>query len=143
MPKATVHLAEGYRTTITSREHTYYADEPLDAGGEDSAPTPSEMLMGALGSCVAITIKLYAERKKWPLEGVDVALDYERFKGADYADYEGDAAFVHEIREAITLHGPLDADQKERLLEIGSRCPVRRVIELPSFFKGESLETEV
>ncbi|MCU0512296.1 MAG: OsmC family protein [Anaerolineae bacterium] len=133
--KATVQLTDGYRTTITSRGHTYHADEPETEGGADSAPTPSEMLMGALGSCIAITIKLYAGRKGWPLTGVDVALDYERFKGDAYADYAGEAAFVHEIREQVVLHGDLTADQRDKLLEIASKCPVSRVIELPAFFQ--------
>ncbi len=140
MAKTTVHLEDGYRATIQSRDHTYYADEPVEKGGADTGPTPSEMLLGALGSCVAITVKMYAERKKWPLEGIEVSLDYERFKGMDYEDYEGDAAFVHEIRECITLHGPLDEKQKERLLNIATKCPVRRIISLPTFFKEESAE---
>ena len=139
MPETFVRLRDSYRATITSRNHTYYADEPMEKGGTDTAPNPSEMLMGALGSCVAITLKLYAERKKWPLEGVDVNLDFERFKGKDYEAYDGDELYVHEIRESITLHGPLDEKQKERLLEIAGKCPVRRAIALPSFFK-ETLE---
>lgn len=135
MAKTTVRLGrEGYRTDIRVRTHTIYADEPVDSGGTDTAPTPTEMLMGALGSCMAITARLYAERKGWPLEGVEIALDFERFAGKEYAAYSGDAAFVHEIRQQITLLGPLDDDQRERLLEIASRCPVHRIVENPAFF---------
>ncbi len=137
MAKATVRLTDGYRTTITSRQHTYHADEPAQDGGTDAAPSPTEMLMGALGSCVAITIKMYAERKGWLLTGVDVLLDYERFKNGDYAAYEGDAPFVHEIHESIILHGDLTHEQRERLMDIASKCPVSRVIELPAFFERE------
>lgn len=140
MAKATVHLSDGYQTTITSRHHTYHADETVKDGGSDSAPTPTEMLMGALGSCIAITIKLYARRKNWPLDAVDITLDYERFTGGDYPAYQGDAPFVHEIREHIVLHGDLTADQRDRLLDIASKCPVSRVIEMPAFFKRELLE---
>ncbi len=134
MPKTTVEIGEGLCTTIRSRGHTYHADEPPEDGGSDQGPKPSEMLLGALGSCVAITLKLYAQRKGIPLQGVSIDLDFQRFKAAEYAAYQGDALFVHEFREAITLHGPLDEDQKERLLQIATKCPVRRAIELPAYF---------
>lgn len=135
MAKTTVRLGrEGYRTDIHVRNHVVHADEPLDAGGSDTAPTPTELLLGALGSCIAITARLYAARKGWPLEGVEVALDVERFAGKDYQAYAGDAAFVHEVRQQIILHGPLDDEQHARLLEIASRCPVHRIVENPAFF---------
>lgn len=130
------------RTTIKSRHHEYHADEPVSAGGTDTAPTPTEMVMGALGSCMAITAKMYADRKKWPLEGVEVSLDYERFSGRDYEAYEGDEMFVHEIRKHITFHGPLDDDQRERLLEISTRCPVHRLLATPTFWVDRVFEDE-
>lgn len=135
MAKTTVRLGrEGYRTDIEVRNHNIHADEPADKGGTDTSPTPTELLLGALGSCMAITARMYAERKDWPLEGVEVALEIERFSGKEYAGYDGDAAFVHEVRHQIVLHGPLDDDQRARLLEIAGRCPVHRVIENPAFF---------
>ncbi len=135
MAKATVRLGQqGLRTDIQIRNHTIYADEPVDDGGTDTAPTPTELLMGALGSCMAITARLYAQRKGWPLEGVEVALDVERFAGKEYAGYEGNAAFVHEVRNQIVFHGPLDDEQRARLLDIASRCPVHRIVENPAFF---------
>ncbi|MCA9884200.1 MAG: OsmC family protein [Anaerolineae bacterium] len=141
MAKATVKLGpEGYRTIIKSGNHEYIADEPVDAGGTDTGPTPSEMLMGALGACIAITCRLYAERKKWPLEGVEIALESERFNGKDYADYDGDELFVHEIRKSIVFKGDLTDDQRERLLDIAGKCPVHRTIALPSFFKTELVD---
>jgi len=89
---------------------------------------------------MAITCKLYAERKGWPLTGIDIHLDYTRFTGRDYAAYKGDAQFVHEIREAFTFHGDLTAEQRERLLDIASKCPVSRVIEFPAFFERMVME---
>lgn len=136
MPKTTVTINDGYRTTITSRNHTYHADELVADGGTDEGPKPSEMLLGALGSCIAITLKMYAGRKGWPLEGVDLELDYQRFRGEDYEDYEGDSTFIHEVREGITLRGPLSDEQKERLMSIATKCPVRRLLATPTFFKG-------
>lgn len=143
MAKAIVRLgAQGYRTEISVRDHKVYMDEPVQDGGTDTAPTPSELLLGALGGCIAITARLYAERKGWPLEGVEVALDMERFAGKDYPGYDGSAAFVHEMRNQIIFRGPLDDDQRQRLLEIAGRCPVHRVIENPAFFVDELLEAE-
>jgi len=135
MPKTHVTLFDGYRTTITSGSHITHADEPLSAGGTDLAPSPTEMLMGALGSCIAMTMKMYAERKGWPLEGVEMELDFERFSSQDYPAYKGTEQFVHEIREQIVLHGDLSEEQKLRLLEIAKKCPVSRVIELPTFWQ--------
>ncbi len=142
MPKATVHLGknDGYRVTINSRQHQYYIDEPTQDGGTDVAQTPTETVMGALGACIAITIKMYAERKQIPLERIEIALDFERFSGKDYPDYAGEELFVHEIRESIVLHGDLTPEQKDRLLEIAGKCPVARLIALPSFWKQEMLE---
>jgi putative redox protein len=143
MAKAVVQLGrEGYRTEIRLRDHVIYADEPVDAGGTDTAPTPMEMMLGALGACMAVTTRMYAQRKRWPLEGVDVALDIERFAGKDYAAYTGDANFVHEVRSQIKFYGPLDAEQRERLLEIAGKCPVHRAIENPAFFVDQMLAEE-
>lgn len=143
MAKAKVILPrEGYKTAIHSRNHVYYADEPLDEGGTDTGPTPMEMLAGSLGACIAITMRLYAERKEWPLEGVEVEIDTERFRGKDYTDYEGTEAYIHEIRKGIKLIGPLTEEQKERILKIGGKCPVHRLIATPSFFVEQVLAEE-
>lgn len=135
MPKTRVTLEEGYRTTIVSGHHITHADEPIEAGGTDLAPSPTEMLMGALGSCIAMTMKMYAERKGWPLTGVDIELDFERFSAKDYPAYTGTEQFVHEIYENIVLQGDLSDEQKMRLLEIAKKCPVSRVIELPTYWR--------
>ncbi len=129
-----VTLRDGYRTTNTVRDHTWHADEPLDKGGANSAPTPGELMLSALGSCIAITMKLYADKKGWDLQGVDVAVDYERFNGKGYPAYEGDSAFGHGVRKSLTLHGNLDEDQRERLYDIATKCPIHRLLATPTFF---------
>jgi putative redox protein len=134
MAAVTVKLDSGLKTVIQTRSHTWHADETIESGGTDTAPDPMEEMLGALGSCVAITVKGYANRKNWPLEKVDVSLSIERFKASEYPGYEGDAQFVHEIREKIVLHGPLDETQHARLMEIATKCPVRRVLTTPVFF---------
>jgi putative redox protein len=85
---------------------------------------------------------LYANRKGWPLEGIDVTADVKRINAADYPQYTGSAPFVHEYREQVVLHGPLSDEQKARLMEIASKCPVRRAIGSPTFFVEELLEAE-
>ncbi len=129
-----ISLGDGTRASISVRQHAWAADEPLEDGGTDSAPTPGELMLGALGSCMAITCRLYAQRKGWDLRGVDIELDYERFRGADYAAHDGSDAFVHEVREALVFHGELDEKQRARLRDIAGKCPVHRLLEYPTYF---------
>ncbi len=129
-----ITLSAGTRTNISIRRHKFHSDEPLEAGGSDSAPTPGELMLGALGSCMAITCKLYAGRKGWDLTGVEVALDYERFRGRDYPAHAGDELYVHEVREALVFHGDLDDKQRARLREIAGKCPIHRLLATPTYF---------
>ncbi len=134
MSKVTVRLNDGFRAEIHARNHIWFADEPEEAGGADSGPQPTEMLLGSLGACIAVTVQLYAQRKQWPLEGIDVAVEYEKFNGADYPGYSGGAPFVYEFHEEMIFRGPLTDEQKARLMEIAQKCPVRRILENPVFF---------
>lgn len=142
MSKAIARLKDSYRVEVQSDEHVYIIDEPIDVGGTNKGPNPSQVVMGALGGCIAITMKMYAERKGWKVDEIIVNLDYDRFKGSEYPGYEGDENFVHEIRESITLKGDLDEDQRARLFEIASKCPVRRLISSPAFFIEELIANE-
>ena len=134
MGATVIRLEAGLRARVEADGHEFYADEPAEAGGSDSAANPEQLMLGALGACMAITARLYAQRKGWPLEGVEIALEIERIRGSDYAGYEGEALFVHEIRQRIRLEGPLDETQRRRILEIAGRCPVHRIVESPAFF---------
>ena len=129
-----ISLRQGTRASISIGHHQWQADEPLEHGGTDTAPTPGELMLGALGSCMAITCKLYAERKGWDLQGVDVQVDYERFRGRDYAAHQGDDLYVHEVREALVFHGDLDDKQRARLRDIAGKCPVHRLLATPTYF---------
>ena len=137
-----IRLRAGLQATVTIRQHEWRADEPLEAGGGDSGPTPGEMMLGALGSCMAITCKLYAERKGWDLQGVDVKVDYERFKGADYPQHDGGDLYVHEVRKALTFHGDLDDKQRRRLDDIAGKCPIHRLLSTPTYFVELALEED-
>ena len=139
MPVA-ITLRDKTRTTIKVRGHVWHIDEPVEDGGADTAPTPGEMMLGALGSCMAITCKMYAERKGWDLQVVDVKVDYERFKGSDYPAHEGDDLYVHEVRKALTFHGDLDDKQRKRLYDIAGKCPIHRLLGSPTYFVEMALE---
>jgi putative redox protein len=105
-----------YGMTAVARGHAWAVDEPGETGGKDSGPEPFELLCGALGACTAITVRMYAGRKGWPLERIAVTVTYE--KPADTARFS----------IAITLEGPLDAAQRERLLAIAEKCPVHQTL---------------
>src|SRR5579859_6523147 len=107
MATVVVRSEQGYRTAVHARNHTFFADEPLHDGGTDTGPTPTEMLLGSLGSCTAITTRMFARRKNWPLENVSIELEMVRISREDYPAYTGDAAFVNEIRSRIRFEGPL------------------------------------
>lgn len=109
-----------YTQTIRARGHELVADEPTDAGGNDLGPGPFDLVLAGLGSCTSMTVRMYADRKEWPLEHVEVALSHRR----ETVDGEG----VTRIDRAIRLVGDLDAEQRARLLEIASRCPVHRAL---------------
>lgn len=120
--------ASGFRTTIKARGFDLLADEPASVGGTETGPTPYDFLSMGLGACTSMTLRMYADRKKWPLEGVAVDLSHDRIHANDCADCEtADGKLDRLIRE-VTLEGPLDDDQKTRLLEIADRCPVHKTL---------------
>jgi putative redox protein len=123
-----VRSQAGLAQVIEIRGHEIVADEPLDAGGQDLGPNPYELLLSALGACTAMTVKLYAQRKGWDLDGVEVALSHDRIHAADCADCETRDGFLDRITKHLTLHGALDAEQRQRLAEIAERCPVQKTL---------------
>jgi putative redox protein len=113
MARAHARIGETrYRVDLKAGHHALMADEHPELGGQDAGPAPYELLLAALGACTSITLKMYAERKAWPLAGVDVGLVYVR---------EGDAA---RIDRTLTLEGGLDETQRARLADIAERTPV-------------------
>ncbi|MBK9365044.1 MAG: OsmC family protein [Deltaproteobacteria bacterium] len=119
---ATVHGASSSLTqAIHVRQHTLTADEPLDVGGQDQGPDPYELLLSALGACTSMTVSLYATRKGWPLQAVTVTLHHDKVTGDD-------GKLKDHIRREVTLTGPLDEEQRGRLLDIANRCPVHQTL---------------
>lgn len=120
---------EFYLQEISSRDHTWPADEPEDRGGTDVGPTPYEMLLGALGACTTITVQMYARRKGWDLKGITVDLEHRRIHAADCADCQSKEGFISRIDTRVSFQGELSQEQKERLFEIAGRCPVKKTLE--------------
>ena len=110
-------------------EHTFTTDEPASLGGEDAGPDPYTLLLAALGSCISMTVTLYARRKQWPLTGVTVRLRQQRIHARDCATCQtsGDA-YVHRIERAVTFDGALTDEQYARLQEIAHKCPVHKTL---------------
>ncbi len=116
---------EGLGPEIIIGPHHLQADEP-EPVGEDTGPTPYNLLAAALGACTSMTLKLYAGRKGWPLESVTVVLRHDKIHARDRTESEAKDGKVDRIERAIELGGPLTGEQRQRLLEIADRCPVKR-----------------
>jgi len=116
------------RQEIWAGASTLTADEPKDQGGEDTGPTPYELLLGALGACTSMTLLMYARRKGWPLEGVEVRLRHQRIHAEDCADCETKEGWLDAIEKEIVISGDLTPEQQERLGEIAHRCPVNQTL---------------
>lgn len=106
--------------------HFLRADEPTALGGEDSGPSPYDLLLAGLGSCTSMTLQMYARRKKWAIDDVTVKLQHGKIHAKDCADCETTTGKIDRIEREIALVGDLTSDQRARLLEIADRCPVHR-----------------
>ena len=118
-----------FQQEILSGPHRFLADEPVKAGGLDSGPGPYDLLLAALGACTSMTLRLYADHKKLPLKRVSVQLVHNRIHAEDCLNCETKEGMVDRIDRNITMEGPLDAEQRKRLLEIANKCPVHRTLE--------------
>lgn len=139
LPPAVSPAAEGevvasiqrdrYHTELYAGAHALVADEPRDMGGMDSGPSPYGYLCAALGACTAITLRMYADRKQWPLDGVRVRLTHDKIHASDCAECETKQGKIDRFTRSIELQGALSAEQRQRLLEIADKCPVHRTLE--------------
>jgi putative redox protein len=115
---ATIHQ-EQYQTLLDTPSGIFIADEHIEVGGTQKGMNPHELLLGSLASCTAITLRMYANRKEWPLESVQVNVNIT---------VEADATKGTSIERTIQLNGNLSTEQKERLLYIANRCPIPKIL---------------
>ncbi len=120
--------ADKYTCDIRARNHQLMGDEPTDIGGADAGPTPYELLQSALGACTAITLQMYASRKKWPLEEVRVKLNFNKRHSKDVEKTQDPRAFIHAFEILLEFDGDLTEEQKDRLVQIANKCPVHRTL---------------
>lgn len=109
---------ENYRTVVISDSHRFVADEPIQAGGKDLGPNPGELLAASLATCTAITMKMYADRKGWSLNEIVVEVDFEWNRKENFTVFT----------KSIQIDGNLDAEQRDKLMEIGGKCPIHRTL---------------
>ncbi|MCA6078301.1 bifunctional alpha/beta hydrolase/OsmC family protein [Fulvivirga sedimenti] len=119
---------DGFTTEIRAGRHSFLADEPESVGGSDLGPTPYDLLISALGACTSMTLRMYADRKSWPLEEAIVHIEHDKVHESDSEDSDDPNARIDQITREIQLIGPLDENQKARLMEIADRCPVHKTL---------------
>lgn len=125
-PVTVVLGPDDFPTTIEARGHVARADEPVSKGGTDAGLEPMELLLGSLGACTAITLRMYARRKGWPLDGVHVDLGFDDEQGPRL------------IHMAVRCEGDLGPEERARLLEIANACPVHKLLKA-----GATVETRL
>lgn len=118
----------GFTTEIMVRHHGLVADEPEEVGGNDFGPSPYELVSAGLGACTAMTLQMYARRKKWDLQEVRVHLEHYKDYAEDMMNGEAPEGKIDHFERILELLGDLDDEQRERLLEIANRCPVHRTL---------------
>jgi putative redox protein len=128
MAEVVVTSVENLKQEIRAGSHLLIADEPVGYGGEDAGPDPYSLLLSALGACTAMTVQMYARRKEWPLEKIEVRLTNRRIHAEDCQECQTKEGHITRIERHITLTGPLDDEQRARLLDIAQRCPVHKTL---------------
>jgi putative redox protein len=118
----------GFMTDILVNGHNLIADEPIAAGGTDLGPTPYDYLVAGLGACTSMTLRMYADHKRWPLESIRVRLKHHKIHAQDCETCETEKGMLDKINREIEVTGPLDDQQRQRLKEIADRCPVHRTL---------------
>jgi uncharacterized OsmC-like protein/alpha-beta hydrolase superfamily lysophospholipase len=118
-----------FQQEVLTGPHRFFADEPAKLGGLDSGPGPYDLLLSGLGACTSMTIRLYADFKKIPLDNVSVRLSHGKIHAKDCESCETKVSMIDHIERGITLEGSLDSEQRKRLMEIADKCPVHRTLE--------------
>jgi putative redox protein len=120
-----------YAQDIAVGPHVLRADEPQAAGGLDTGPTPYELLLAALGTCTAMTVRMFADHRQWPLRNVQVRLSQPRSHAADCLQCDKASPQLERIDLEIRLDGDLSVEQRRRLMAVAARCPVHNSLSRP------------
>lgn len=125
---AVLQKEDGFTTRLKVGNHSLTADEPIDFGGNDFGPSPYEFLSAGLSACTAMTIQMYAKRKNWEVQNVEVHTSHNKQYPEDCENCENDTAKIDTFERSIKLEGNLEEKQKERLLQIADKCPVHKTL---------------
>jgi uncharacterized OsmC-like protein len=117
-----------YVQNISIGPHILQGDEPSKVGGSDAGPDPYELLLASLGACTGITLRIFADRRQWPLEGVRISLSHAKVHAEDCAACDTEIRMVDRIDMEVSFLGELSEDQRQKLMEIASKCPVHRTL---------------
>jgi putative redox protein len=128
MKEVVVKFVRNYQQEAKTEQHTIIIDEAKDVGGDGKGPDPYDLLLTALGGCTSMTIMMYARRKEWPLESVQVKLNHEKIHATDCEECVTEEGKLDQITKTIYLKGDLTQEQRERILEIADRCPVNKTL---------------
>ena len=127
MATVTARLGKGLRVDITNGRHEWSADEPAESGGDDTGPTPYEMLAGSLAACTALTLRLYAAHKGIALESITAEYSFDRIHADDCNECtSADKGMIERMRARITIGGDFTESERKRISEIAGRCPVHK-----------------
>jgi putative redox protein len=129
MKAVIVRGGTSFKTEIVAGPHTFYADEPADAGGTETGPTPYDFLSAALGACTSMTVHVVAKREKIPLTGIELTITSDRQHAQDCADCTTAAGYIHRFNVQIRLEGDLTPQQKQRIVDVARRCPVFKTLQ--------------
>lgn len=126
-----LHSEDAFTSEVSVRHHSLTADEPASIGGNDFGPSPYELLSAGLGACTAMTLRMYAQRKKWPLKSVTVHLEQYKDHASDCENMEKPGSKIDHFERVLEIEGDLDEEQRKKLLEIADKCPVHRTLHAP------------
>jgi putative redox protein len=120
--------AAGFRTEVLANGHGFTSDEPESVGGTNAGPSPYELLAASLAACTSMTLRMYADRKGWPLDAAEVRVDHRKVHCEDCANPDDRRSKIDRFTRSVRVEGDLDDAQRQRLLEIAERCPVHRTL---------------
>lgn len=133
----------GFQVEISDGSHVWIADEPVELGGDYAGPGTYDLLLSSLAACTIITLHMYANRKGWPLESVEIKMSTEKVLARDCEDCESDPNIkVDIIEKELKIQGDLDEDQLARLAQIADRCPIHRSLISETKIRAKSLSND-